>query len=170
MEQTDEEWLQVAKNHQEQQDFPKAIDAYLKAIELNPQNIEAWVNLGICYRENRKPELSMMAFVRAVLIRSRETRAWSELAKFYHARHMEGEAAFCKQEAGEKSGAKKVKPVYPPFWDENQRLKNEFYKYKCINCGAELNPQPPTNKNRIIECKKCHYFTWWYLPLEPRED
>ncbi len=164
MENTDEELLQTAQNHQEQGKYPQAIAAYRKVLELNPQNVQAWVDLGICYGNIGNKEMSMMALVRAIQIQSTETRAWSELGKFFEARRMRGEAAFCKQEAGETPQGKKVKLVSPRFWNECTLLKNEFFKPKCINCGGEL--PLPVDKNRIVECKSCHYFSWWYMNLD----
>lgn len=39
----------LGKQHLEKQEFKKAIDAYSKIQELDPQNIDALLNMGVCY-------------------------------------------------------------------------------------------------------------------------
>jgi tetratricopeptide (TPR) repeat protein len=59
----------------------KAIEHNLKALELEPGNVDAWHNMGLTYLESGRPEEAMRCFEEALSIEDRaDTRRFLEQA------------------------------------------------------------------------------------------
>ena len=61
----------------------KAIDAHQRAIELNPGNHQAWVNLGICQRRKGSPKEAADCYERAIELKPDYAEAHSSLGAMY---------------------------------------------------------------------------------------
>jgi tetratricopeptide (TPR) repeat protein len=61
-------WIQLGHVYFDTDQYQKAIDAYLKALELDPTNADVLTDLGIMYRRNGQPQKAIESFDRAVAI------------------------------------------------------------------------------------------------------
>lgn len=59
------EWLAKGNEFNEEENFAKAIEAYDKAIELDPNYAQAWNNKGLALKDDGDIEMSNKAFARA---------------------------------------------------------------------------------------------------------
>jgi tetratricopeptide (TPR) repeat protein len=67
----------------QQKEWRAAIRAYQKAIELNPEMIEAHINLGVAYQKQGQFDLSMKAFLEAMRLQPELAEAHNNLGYLY---------------------------------------------------------------------------------------
>jgi cytochrome c-type biogenesis protein CcmH/NrfG len=61
-------WIQLGHVYFDTDQYKKAIDAYEKALELDPKNGDVWTDLGIMYRRSGLPRKAIECFDRAVVV------------------------------------------------------------------------------------------------------
>lgn len=66
--------------------FDEAIDTCRKALDLDPQFAEAYLNIGLAYRRKRKMDEAIEAFRNAIIFDSKYSLAYRELGLTYFAR------------------------------------------------------------------------------------
>ncbi len=59
---TAESWTQLGNFYFDHNQFEKAIQAYVKSVELEPANSNVLTDLGVMYRRNKQPEKAVEAF------------------------------------------------------------------------------------------------------------
>jgi cytochrome c-type biogenesis protein CcmH/NrfG len=59
-------WIQLGHVYFDTDQYQKAIDAYTKALELEPKNADVLTDLGIMYRRNGQPQEAIKNFDQAV--------------------------------------------------------------------------------------------------------
>jgi len=67
----------------QKKEWEKAIRAYQRAIELNPEMVEAYINLGVNYQKRNQLELSMKAFLEAMRLQPKLAEAHNNLGYLY---------------------------------------------------------------------------------------
>ena len=55
-------WIQLGHVYFDTDQYQKAIDAYRKALELDPRNADVLTDLGIVYQRNGQPQESIKSF------------------------------------------------------------------------------------------------------------
>lgn len=68
-------WIQLGNVYFDNDQYPRAIDAYQKALGLNPQNPEVLTDLGIMYRRMGQPRQAIQSFNKAVAVDPRHENA-----------------------------------------------------------------------------------------------
>ncbi len=63
-----EAWTKLAHAYFEANAFEEAIEAYLKVLEINPDNSPIYTDLGVMYRRSKEPEKAIDAFEKALKI------------------------------------------------------------------------------------------------------
>jgi len=76
-------WNNLGTTYYNQGDYPNAINAFLNAINLNPNLIIAWNNLGIAYQANNQYYEAQKAFQHAISLNNGFYEGWSNLAYMY---------------------------------------------------------------------------------------
>ena len=61
-------WIQLGNAYFDTNQFTSAIQVYLRALELHPDNADVWTDLGIMYRRNRQPDKAIEAFDKAISV------------------------------------------------------------------------------------------------------
>ena len=61
-------WIQLGHVYFDTDQYQKAINAYTKALELEPKNADVLTDLGIMYRRNGQPQEAIKSFDRAVAV------------------------------------------------------------------------------------------------------
>jgi tetratricopeptide (TPR) repeat protein len=61
-------WIQLGHTYFDADQYEKAIHAYNKALELNPNNADVLTDLGIMYRRSGKPKEAVKSFEKAILV------------------------------------------------------------------------------------------------------
>ena len=72
-------WLNLGDALAEKKDLPAAIDAYNKAVAINPNYSLAWHNLGVALRANRDLPGAIDASKKAVALNPKYVAAWNNL-------------------------------------------------------------------------------------------
>ncbi|MBV9981993.1 MAG: tetratricopeptide repeat protein [Bradyrhizobium sp.] len=62
-------WFDLGLVRQDLRDYPRAVDAYRKALEIKPDHAEAALNLGIVLQESGDPDAAMQAYRTAYRLR-----------------------------------------------------------------------------------------------------
>ncbi len=66
--QNDKMWIELGNTYFDAQATDKAIDAYLKALALSPDNPDVLTDLGVLYRRNKQYEKAVEVFTKAASI------------------------------------------------------------------------------------------------------
>jgi cytochrome c-type biogenesis protein CcmH/NrfG len=61
-------WIQLGHVYFDTDQYQKAINAYTKALELEPKNADVLTDLGIMYRRNGQPQEAIKSFDQAVAV------------------------------------------------------------------------------------------------------
>lgn len=62
----------------------EAIEAYLKAIECNPQSADYWTNLGICYRLQGKDQKALETYEKSMQIDPENANTWGSMSVIFN--------------------------------------------------------------------------------------
>lgn len=76
-------WNNLGTTYYNQGDYPDAINAFLNAVNINPNLVIAWNNLGIAYQANNQYSEAQDAFRHAISINNGYDEGWSNLAYVY---------------------------------------------------------------------------------------
>lgn len=79
----EEDWFAIALKEGSEQNYPKAIYAYNKVLQINPQNIAALQNIGLAYNKQMLPNLAENYFLDSLEIDPNNTRTYFLLAEMY---------------------------------------------------------------------------------------
>ena len=66
------EWLNKGNEFAKRGNYPKAIEAYDKAVEIDPQNAKAWYNKGVALGELERHQEALEAYDKAIEIDHRD--------------------------------------------------------------------------------------------------
>jgi cytochrome c-type biogenesis protein CcmH/NrfG len=72
-------WIQLGNMLMDSARFPEAIDAYQKALELDPGNVDVRVDMGTCYRNAGQPQKAVEAYKKALAINPNHLNAYRNL-------------------------------------------------------------------------------------------
>lgn len=61
-------WTQLANLYFDTGQYPKAVKAYEKSLELHSGNANIWTDLGIMYRRTKQPQKAIEAFDKAIVM------------------------------------------------------------------------------------------------------
>jgi len=70
-----EAWVHLGNVYFDTDQFPKAIDAYEKALALKPDSPDVWTDLGIMYHRDGRPQKAIECFDQAMVIDPRHEHA-----------------------------------------------------------------------------------------------
>ena len=59
-------WVQLGNEYFDSDQYEKAIWAYRKSLELEPNRANVWTDLGVMYRRSGKPQEALQAFDKAI--------------------------------------------------------------------------------------------------------
>jgi cytochrome c-type biogenesis protein CcmH/NrfG len=59
-------WIQLGNEYFDSDQYEKAIWAYRKSLELEPNRANVWTDLGVMYRRSGKPQEALQAFDKAI--------------------------------------------------------------------------------------------------------
>ena len=59
-------WIQLGNEYFDSDQYEKAIWAYRKSLELEPNSADVWTDLGVMYRRSGKPQEALQAFDKAI--------------------------------------------------------------------------------------------------------
>jgi cytochrome c-type biogenesis protein CcmH/NrfG len=59
-------WVQLGNEYFDSDQYEKAIWAYRKSLELEPNSADVWTDLGVMYRRSGKPQEALQAFDKAI--------------------------------------------------------------------------------------------------------
>ncbi len=102
-------------------DFKSAVEAYDKALAIDPENIVAWISRGLALDELGLPSDALASFDRAIRIDPTAASAWSASAWYMRARELDAMGRF--QEAVE--SYEKAEQLDPVFFNGLQPEKLE---------------------------------------------
>lgn len=68
-------WIALGNALMDTRQYPAAIDAYQKALALDPNNVDVRVDMGTCYRGAGKPEKAIEEYRKAIKINPRHLNA-----------------------------------------------------------------------------------------------
>jgi len=71
-----ESWTQLGHVYFDTDQFEQAIRAYLKSLELRPDNPDVLVDMGVMYRRSGQPEQAIASFDKAIVVRPEHETAW----------------------------------------------------------------------------------------------
>lgn len=61
-------WTQLANLYYDTGQYPKAVKAYEKSLELHSGNANIWTDLGVMYRRTNQPQKAIEAFDKAIVM------------------------------------------------------------------------------------------------------
>jgi tetratricopeptide (TPR) repeat protein len=74
-----------------QKDLPTAIDAYKKALAIEPKYAKAWINLGVAFYDQKDIPAAIDAYKKALAIETTNALAWNNLGNaLYAQKHVPG--------------------------------------------------------------------------------
>jgi tetratricopeptide (TPR) repeat protein len=82
-EKNDKYFHRLGDAYDELKNYPKAIEAYQKAIEIKPDKHEAWNNLGNAYNDLKNYQKAIEAYQKAIEIKTHNYSAWNNLGIVY---------------------------------------------------------------------------------------
>jgi tetratricopeptide (TPR) repeat protein len=77
------DWNNLGTTYYNQGDYTDAINAFLNAVNIDPNLAIAWNNLGIAYQANNQYSQAQDAFQHAISINNGYDEGWSNLAYVY---------------------------------------------------------------------------------------
>ncbi|MEJ2695670.1 MAG: tetratricopeptide repeat protein [Candidatus Sulfobium sp.] len=75
-----EVWIKLGNDLMDGARYDEAIDAYQKALALEPRDVNVRVDMGICYRRTGRPEIAAREFRKAIEIEPNHITAHKNLA------------------------------------------------------------------------------------------
>lgn len=78
------EKLDIAKKFQQNNDFANAIETYKYIIKSDPENFEAWFNLGMCLKDNEQTDNAIIAYQKALSLNSDSHGVYRNLGNIYY--------------------------------------------------------------------------------------
>jgi len=61
-------WIELGNAYFDTDQFEKAIQAYRKALEVQPRNADVWTDMGVMYRKTGRPDEAIKSFDQAIAI------------------------------------------------------------------------------------------------------
>jgi tetratricopeptide (TPR) repeat protein len=80
--------------------FNEAVDAYAKALELDPKNVDVRVDMGTCLRNSGKPDLAIKEYKKAIEINPNHVHAHLNLGVVLSSDKKDYKAAVSEFEKG----------------------------------------------------------------------
>jgi cytochrome c-type biogenesis protein CcmH/NrfG len=75
-----EAWVRLGNLLMDTNRFGEAIDAYQKALDIDPKDVDVRVDMGICYRNSGKPDIAVKEFRKGIEINPSHVNAHKNLA------------------------------------------------------------------------------------------
>lgn len=69
--------------------YEEALELYQEALELDKEDIDSWINLGLCYRHLEDFEKALEAYMQATKIDPNSKLAWNNMGWAYHCKNEE---------------------------------------------------------------------------------
>lgn len=130
--------------------YDQATDAYLKAIDINPHYLNAWIGLGFVYTKMGRYDDAISAYNRSLIIEPNSTLAWNSLGYVFGQKGKNLQAL----QAYEKAIA--IDPTDPTGW---------LNKGLVLSSMNKLN-ESITSYQRVIELDPNNYFAWLSIGLD----
>lgn len=128
----------LATSYQIDEQFDKAIESFLKAIEINSDDEDLWYSLGNCYSENKEYNKAIESFLKAIEINSENEKTWNNLGASYSENKQYEKAILAYLKAIE------INPDDEIAWSNLGYLYNDIEKYdEAINAhlkAIEIKP------------------------------
>ena len=83
--------------------YEEALEHYARALELSPEDVDTWINLGLCHRHLENFEKAIEAYQRAIDFEPQSFLAWNNMGWAYHCKNDEERAREAYKKAGESS-------------------------------------------------------------------
>lgn len=136
-------WVLMAWAHAENNDYAGVVEAYNRAIDINPQQRHpVWRSLGVAYTMLKRFDHAESAFARAAEVDAAEPRAWFDLCEA-HLRN--GQAAKALQAVQQ---AIQREPEYAEAWScrgqaliREKRLEEALTAFRRAIGGKTLEPR-----------------------------
>ena len=77
-------WMRMGYWYSRSGEKNKALEAFNKALELNPNDAKAWNNIGVVYHEKKEYEKAIPYFKKAIALDPTDQRFWYNLGLAYH--------------------------------------------------------------------------------------
>ena len=135
--QNTKDWYQLGRDYQEKEDYSEAIDAYEKALELDPENFEIYNAMGIVYSILNEHELGIQLINEAIRHKPMASHLYNNL----------GFAYLRWGRASEAAGAfHRALKLNPENNHARQNLATAYEQMGCVNnepCGQWQEPDQP---------------------------
>ena len=132
-------WVEKGDSLYHKKDYFSAIDAYTKAIEINPNNDEAWNNLGVISSTFKEYQTAIEFYNEAIKIKPKDDVVWTNLANAYRDSKSYDNAFKAYNKALE------LNPKNPKTWRNlgitHFTLKDYKKAIECCNKAVEINPK-----------------------------
>ena len=110
-EQISEVWSHLGLAYQNNHDTKKAMVAYQRARELNPQNLQAWFNGGMIQHEEGMLHPAQQCYLRAIELDPEQSKIWCNLGA------LQFQLGEFQQSVDSLNRAVAIKPDYARAWD-----------------------------------------------------
>jgi tetratricopeptide (TPR) repeat protein len=110
-EQTSEVWSHLGLAFQNNRDSKRAMLAYQRARELNPQNLQAWFNGGMIQHEEGMLHPALQCYLRAIELDPEQSKIWCNLGA------LQFQLGEFQQSVDSLNRAVALKPDYARAWD-----------------------------------------------------
>jgi tetratricopeptide (TPR) repeat protein len=110
-EQISEVWSHLGLAYQNNHDTKKAMVAYQRARELNPENLQAWFNGGMIQHEEGMLHPALQCYMRAIEIDPEQSKIWCNLGA------LQFQIGEFQQSVDSLNRAVGIKPDYARAWD-----------------------------------------------------
>jgi tetratricopeptide (TPR) repeat protein len=110
-EQISEVWSHLGLAYQNNHDSKKAMVAYQRARELNPENLQAWFNGGMIQHEEGMLHPAMQCYLRAIELDPEQSKIWCNLGA------LQFQLGEFQQSVDSLNRAVGIKPDYARAWD-----------------------------------------------------
>jgi tetratricopeptide (TPR) repeat protein len=154
----------LGKHHVSTRDLPKAEEAYLKSLIINPQNANVWFSLGCVRLELQDWQGAVDAFSRSIKIEGEDGESWSNLGAALLQLRPSDAASFANTENIDdedrpKADPQKHKKEAFTALKRASALKRDSYRIwqNLLNVAATLSPPPYTDiliaQGRLIDIR-----------------